>query len=123
MSVEFLEIVGDGDAVDPPTASATVASLSTSTRSAGRGEQYGVVTVQVRDDLGGAVGGATVTVQLSGSFGGTLSGTTSSNGNVVLTTAVTAKKPSFSACVESISGAQLLHYEKGNESCPPSGST
>ncbi len=117
VAVDFLEIVGDGADVQPPLATATVATLTTSTQSAGRGDQYGVVTVRVSDDLGVPVSGATVTVALSGSFGGTLTGITGANGTATMATNGTARKPSFSACVASIVGGNILPYSRGTESC------
>ncbi len=115
ISVDFLGITGGGEAVQPTD---VVASLSTSYQSAGGGQQYGVVTVQVNDNLGNPVSGAVVKVNLLGSFSGSLTGTTGDSGIASMRTASSARKPSFTACVSSITGP-ALRYTPGTEACPP----
>ncbi len=116
VSVDFIELRGDGDVARPPTPTATVASLTTSTQSAGQGNQYGIVAVHVTDDLGQPVVGAQVTVDLSGSFSGSLTGTTDSGGTATMQTADAVKKPTVGACVSSITGT-AVPYSPGTESC------
>jgi hypothetical protein len=117
ITVDFLQIEGDGNVVEPPQATMVVASLSTSLQAAGRGQQYGVVTVQVNDNLGAPISGASVTVTLSGDFGGSLNGTTVADGSVRMQTANSARKPSFSACIATLSTGTALPYSSGNEAC------
>lgn len=74
------------------------------------------MTVQVNDNLGNPVNKAEVTVILRGSFSDSLTGTTGTTGIVTLQTSGTARKPSFTACVASITGTELP-YSRGTESC------
>lgn len=118
ITVDFLEVNGDGAVVEPPTATMVVASIALSQQGAGKGQQFGVATVQVNDDLGTPVGGAAVTVQFSGDFVESVSGVTDANGSVTLVTTVApARKPNFSACVASISDPGGLPYSPGTEGC------
>ena len=117
IGIDLIEIEGDGAIVEPQRASIVVASISTSLQGAGRGEQRGVVTVQVDDDLGAPIVGAQVAVAVTGGFNETLSGRTDANGSVTIVTTATARKPSFSACVLSLEGAGLP-YTPGAEACP-----
>jgi hypothetical protein len=118
LTVDLLRVDGDGAIVQPPSASMVVASITVSLQSAGRGEQYGVATVQVNDDLGRPVADAVVTVSFGGDFSEQVGGTTDDNGSVVLTTTRSKRKPTVTACVASLTppdGAPT--YLPGTESC------
>ena len=75
--------------------------------------------VVLTDNLGNPVGGADVTVTFSGDVGdGDQTGTTDGSGSVTFTSSQTARKPSFSACVKSVTDPTLI-YEVGSEACTP----
>jgi hypothetical protein len=98
-----------------PVATTFTATLTTST-SGGR-LKNGVATVVLTDNLGNLVSGASVTVTFSGNVGdGDRSGTTDTSGSVTITSSSTATKPSFSACVKSVTDPTLT-YNTGTEAC------
>lgn len=116
LSVDFLQITGDGAAVQPPTATMVVASVATGTEGAGKGLQYAVATVSVSNDLGAPVGGASVTVRFAGDVQAEVTGTTDGSGTVTLRATEAAKRPVFTACVSSLTGTGLP-YQQGSEHC------
>ncbi|MFT7650478.1 MAG: hypothetical protein ACI8Y4_005250 [Candidatus Poriferisodalaceae bacterium] len=100
-----------------PVATSFTATLTTST-SGGRSKN-GVATVVLTDDLGNPIVEASVTVTFVGNVGnGNQSGTTNEFGSVTITSSQTDRKPSFSACVESVIGTTLT-YDTGSEACTP----
>jgi hypothetical protein len=109
---------GGGGPVDPPSPTMALATISTSLSGAGKGEQRGVATVRVNDDLGGPIAGAAVTVNFTGDLTGTVSGTTGVDGTVALTSPGSARKPSFGACVVDVAPLDPnLPYAPGTEGC------
>jgi len=89
-----------------------VGSIVLSTVNAGKGNKNGQAVVTVVDDLGNAIGGATVNGTFSGSYNESASGNTSGGGSVTLTTDTTVKGgASFTFCVDDISGP--LPYNAG----------
>lgn len=117
ISVDHLVVQGDGATMPPvPEATSVVATITTSTQGARGGSSYGVATVQVNDDLGTPVTGATVTVQFSGSFDEGVVATTDANGTAVARTSTYLRKPTFSACVAALLYSPLT-YQPGNEAC------
>jgi hypothetical protein len=116
VSVDFLQVEGDGDPVTPVDSTQAFASLATSQQGAGKGSHYGVATVSVIDDQGNSVAGASVTVQFSGDFNETVSGTTNDSGIAALQTSNSARKPAVVACVSQLSITGLT-WERGSEAC------
>ncbi|HEY5662999.1 MAG TPA: Ig domain-containing protein, partial [Ilumatobacter sp.] len=98
------------------TSQAMTATIVTSTT--GGRDKYGVATVTVTDGSGAAVAGASVTISWTGDFSGdqdqTLS--TGSDGTVTFTTTTTQRRPSFSACVVSVTRVSYT-YLPGGEAC------
>jgi len=119
ITVDYLQITGDGSdsPPPPPTATKTFASLTTSTASGPKGTLYGVATVTVTNDLGAPVVGATVTVQFSGSFSETRTGVTNSSGVVSIRTSTALKSPVFTACISGVINIGILSYQSGAGSC------
>lgn len=102
---------------DPEAAAESFdASLQVRTQKARRGQSLGIANVALFDDQGAPVAGASVTVQFSGTFGEMLTGETGADGQVSLRTSTSAKRPSFAACVVSISGTSLT-WIQGTEAC------
>lgn len=116
VSVDFLQVEGDGQTVDPVDPTQALAAITTSTEGAGRGQKYGVATVQVNDDQGAPVSGAAVTVSFSGDFNETMMVTTGVDGSATATTSASVRKPNFSACVDNVTASGLT-YMPGTESC------
>ena len=86
-----------------------IATVTTGTQSASKGQKYGKATVTVVDDLGAPVAGATVSGTFSGTWNETASGITDSNGEVVLMTTTTASGGvSVGFCVDTLTGT-LTH--------------
>ena len=119
VAVDMLRLDGDGDGgpVGPPTPTMAVASLVVSQQGAGKGEQYGVATVRVNDDLGAPVVGAQVEVNFGGDVPGSITGTTGADGSVTVLSPTSARKPTVTACVASISLLAGLTYSPGTEAC------
>lgn len=118
ITMDFLQITGDGLTTPPPlTASKAYSSLVISTRSGSKGTLSGVATVTVTDDLGQPVVGATVSVTFSGSWNQNRTGTTNSSGVAVITTSTSLKSPTFSACIGSVTNTGSLVYQTGPGSC------
>lgn len=115
VTVDFLELTGDGIVVQDPDPTSVAASIVLSQVSVGKGSTSGAATVTVVDDLGKPVADAGVTVQFAGDFVDTLTGTTGADGRVTLVTNGAARKPSFSACVQSVDTD--LPYTAGTEAC------
>ena len=99
VSIDLIELSGDGEIVTPTDPISMTTSITTSKASAGAGQHYGVATVTAIDDQGGAVEGASVTVTFSGDFVETGTAFTDSSGVAVITTTAKVRKPTFSACV------------------------
>jgi xyloglucan-specific exo-beta-1,4-glucanase len=77
--------------------------------------QRGRAVVTVRDDLGGAVPGATVTGSFTGSFNESASGVSDANGVATLTTAGTNRgNISFTFCVTGIAHGELAYNPADN---------
>jgi len=91
-----------------------VSAILPGTANADRGAKFGQATVTVVDNLGTPVAGAVVTGSFTGDFSETRSGTTGASGTAVLTTTATAKKPSFTFCVDSISVGGLAYDPAAN---------
>ena len=118
ITVDYLQITGDGaDAPPPPTADKAFSSIVTSTRSGSKGTSFGVATVTMTDNLGAPIVGATVTVKFSGSFNEPRTGVTNSSGVAVISTSTSVKSPTFTACVLDVTGLGSLIYEPGAGSC------
>ena len=104
---------GGGDPTGEPT-TVHVASLTTGTVAAGRGNQYGSATVTVVNDLGEPVVGATVAGTFTGTFSESASGVTDAAGSVTLVTGGTAKKVgSVDFCVDNVT-AELVYDPSAN---------
>ncbi len=112
VAVDLLKITGE-EAGDPTMA--LVTSMSTTEVSAGRGQSFGQVSVTVENELGQPVAGAEVFVRFGGDLIETGSVFTNSSGQAVYTTGVSARKPSFEACVTDVVAAGLNY--SGGEVC------
>lgn len=113
VSVDFLELNGDGVVASGP--SSATATVELSLPGAGQGKQSGVATVTVVDDLGDPVAGAAVTVSFGGDFSGSPSGITGADGTVFFTTSTSLRKPSFTACIVSVT--TTVTYLPGTDAC------
>lgn len=103
---------GESGGTGGEVTSMSVASVSTGTQGAGKGKKFGTATVNVADNLGGAVAGATVEVVFSGTWNETVSGVTGADGSVtVLTSTSESGGVSVGACVGSLSGG--LNHDSG----------
>ncbi len=92
----------------------SVASITTGTQGAGKGQKYGTATVTVIDDLGAPVAGASVTGTFSGTFNETVTDVTGADGSVVLQTTSTASGGvSVSLCVDQVTHGTLT-YDPGS---------
>jgi hypothetical protein len=117
ISVDLIELEGGGIVAPPPEATKTIiTSFTVSTPGAGKGESYGRATIQLSNDLGQPIGGATITVEFSGSINETVPATTDSNGTATATTSISARKPNVSACVFSVLGP-ILPYGGSTNDC------
>lgn len=92
-----------------------VASIITSTVSAGQGNKKGVATVTVADNNGTPVNGATVTGTFSGSYNETASAVTNSSGVAELVTTATAKGGvTVNFCVDNLDHTSLTYNSGTN---------
>jgi thermitase len=101
----------------PPPAATThhVASISVSTVSAGKGRKHARAQIQVLDDLGDPVAGATVSGSFTGSFGESGSAVTNGSGIAVITTGSTAKGGvAFTFCVDNVTASGTSYDEESN---------
>ena len=101
-----------------------VASVVTSTVSAGQGQKRGQAAAVVIDNLGDPVESATVNGTFSGAFNESNSGVTASDGSTTITTDGQVKgKASFTFCVDIVTHGSLTYVpaENGNNvaSCGP----
>ena len=94
-----------------------VDSIVCGTKSGSQGKKYGTATVIVKDNCGVAVSGVTVTGTFSGSYNETRSGTTNSSGQAVLTTLTQVKTPSFSFCVDNLTGTLTYRSQDNTVTC------
>ena len=86
--------------------SINVASVSTGTQGAGRGQKYGTASVVVRDDLGNPAAGVSVSGAFSGTFNENVSGVTGADGVAQMRTSASAGGGVVvNFCVSSIAGA------------------
>lgn len=115
VSVDFVEVIGDGAVIQRPVPVVSVASIATSQVTSNKGSVTGVATVRVTNDLGTALAGASVVVRFTGDFTESFTGTTDGNGTVTFVTSSALRKPVFSACVASVSAS--LPYAPGSEAC------
>jgi hypothetical protein len=94
-----------------------VDSIVCGTASGSKGKKYGQATVTVYDNCGSPVSGVDVTGTFTGDFNEQLTETTNGSGVAVLTTTTQAKKPSYTFCVDNLTGS--LSYSSGDnvETC------
>ncbi len=104
VEVDLLRVDGEelGDATET-----LLSSLTLGKQSAGKGQSRGTASVTVQNDLGQPVAGAIVTVQFSGSINEVVTVTTGPAGTATAVTTATAKRPSLTACVSSITATPL----------------
>ena len=75
-------------------------------------------TIVIRDDLGGAVGGATVTVTFTGDVSETQVGSTGSDGSVTFESSGTKKgRFRWQVCVTDVSASLPYDCADNNETC------
>lgn len=104
--LDNFNIYGTGDGGGDVATVIHVASVTTGTQGAGRGQKYGKATVNVSDDLGNPVAGASVTGTFSGTWNESASGTTDATGIVeFLTSSIASGKTAVDFCVDSLSGS------------------
>ncbi|MBW8002184.1 MAG: family 16 glycosylhydrolase [Planctomycetes bacterium] len=116
--IDDMYIASSGEVVPCTPAEVHVDSIVSSTQSAGGGRKYGRVTVTIKDDCGNTIAGAQVTGTFSGSFNEQVTATTDASGNAVLTTSVSAKKPSYILCVDNVVDGSLPYNASANiENC------
>jgi hypothetical protein len=89
-----------------------VANLVSGTLSAGRGRKNARVTAIIHDNCGDPFANALLTGNFSGDFNEAVNGTSKSDGVVTLESTNPTRKPSYSFCVDSLSGT--LEYEPEN---------
>lgn len=117
ISVDLLQVVGDGGPVDPdPEPTMAIADLTTGTQGAGQGRHYATATVTVRDDLGDPVAGASVDIRFEGDIAEVVTTTTGADGTAAAITVGSARKPVVTACVIDVR-AGGLDYAPGAEAC------
>jgi len=99
--------------------SMSVASVTTATAGAGRGVKYAVANVEVRDNLGNPISGATVTGNFSGSIiESGVSAMTDTNGIATLQTSQSASgKLNVAFCVTDLSGDLTWDLQASAGSC------
>jgi hypothetical protein len=116
--VDLLEIIGDGDPVDPPPGpGGVIIDLTIGTQGVGRGDQAGTATVTARDDLGDPVVGAVVEVAVTvDDVTETVTVTTGTDGTGTALTGHAARKPTVSGCVDAVD-AGTLTWLAGTEAC------
>ena len=83
------------------------------TAAGSKSKKYGQVTVTINDDCGKPVFGANVNGSFSGDFTDTVSDTTDGNGQVVFTTSIEIRKPSYTFCVDDVIGS--LPHASGDD--------
>ena len=99
-----------------------VAGVTTGIAGAGKGAKAGTATVQVVDDLGNPVAGATVTGTFSGTFNETGTGTTDGAGSVTLTTSGSSKGTiSLDFCVDDVSAGLPYDAAANTATCAGGG--
>jgi hypothetical protein len=117
ISVDLIELEGGGDIPEPEDATqAMITSFTISAPGASRGQSYARATIQLSDNLGQPIDGATITVVFSGSISESVPAITNWNGTATATTSMSARKPTVLACVSNVSGT-ALSYEAGTEGC------
>ncbi len=114
----FAVETADSSGPSPQPNTMSVASVSTATVGAGKGQKYGTASVAVVDDLGGSVVGAQVSVTFSGTWNETLSGITGADGQVtVQTTSAAGGAVTVNACVASLTGSLSHDAAQSNGLC------
>ncbi|MDH4276978.1 MAG: Ig-like domain-containing protein, partial [Acidimicrobiia bacterium] len=112
ISVDLLRV--DGEEPGDPT-TAVLSAMSVTEVSAGRGEAFGQVAVTVENELGQPVVGAEVSLTFDGAFSDVATVTTDGSGRATYTTATSARKPAFEACVTNVVAGDLTY--RGEEVC------
>ncbi len=98
----------------PPPEDQVVHVAAVTTGTSGNKRVKGTATVTVHRADHAAASGVVVTGQFSGSFNETVSGTTGSDGMVTLTTSSQTVNPTFSFCVETLSGIGIMYDASAN---------
>ena len=76
------------------------------------------LTITVIDSFGNPVQGVDVTATFSGDFSEQVTATTDSSGVAILTTTSSVKRPSFSVCIDDVTGGALAYDADSNvETC------